>query len=342
MKTYKKVLIIVFISLLALVVIAFAVGFVISGFDLAAMNSNDISQYEMEMTNEFNSIDIRTLTARVELRLSDDGKCHVQLTEREATPFSVDVNSDGQLVIEETMKDAFSLSFMFRIDLFDTGVVVCLPKEEYDSIKIQTNTGNVNVASDLKLEHADIETDTGKVSFYGCVGSVLDIKTDTGIIKLDGVTAKDILTKCDTGAVELTSVNADSIDIEVSTGSVTLSDTECESISVNSTTGSVTLRNTECDSMSVKASTGSIRLSGVIADKTLLLRNNTGSVELTDCDSKDIDIETKTGSIEGSLLSDKIFSASSNTGNVNVPPSAGEDRCRLHTSTGSINITIKS
>ena len=60
---------------------------------------------------------------------------------------------------------------------------------------------------------------------------------------------------------------------------------------------------------------------------------------LSDADS--ILIKTSTGNVKGTLLSEKVFSAESDTGRVSIPKSYSGGECDISTSTGDIKIEIK-
>ena len=47
------------------------------------------------------------------------------------------------------------------------------------------------------------------------------------------------------------------------------------------------------------------------------------------------------GDIEGTLLTDKIFMAESDIGEVDVPKTTSGGRCEINTNTGDIDIEIK-
>ena len=59
------------------------------------------------------------------------------------------------------------------------------------------------------------------------------------------------------------------------------------------------------------------------------------------CDAGELFIETDTGNVKGSLLSEKIFIVSSDTGRIDVPKSTSGGRCEIETDTGDIKITLE-
>ena len=83
-----------------------------------------------------------------------------------------------------------------------------------------------------------------------------------------------------------------------------------------------------------------MELTDVIAEKDLFVKNTSGSVNLDGCDAGGISIETTSGAVKGTLLTDKIFMASSSSGRVEIPRSNLGGDCEITTTSGSIRIEI--
>lgn len=81
-------------------------------------------------------------------------------------------------------------------------------------------------------------------------------------------------------------------------------------------------------------------LKNVIAAETFSIERSTGKVRFDGCDAAEILVKTGTGDVKGTLLSEKIFIARSNTGRVDVPQTVTGGRCEIITSTGDIEIHI--
>ena len=97
----------------------------------------------------------------------------------------------------------------------------------------------------------------------------------------------------------------------------------------------------KCKSLYSDGSTGEMSLDRVIAEENISVERTTGDIELEGCDAAELWLKTSTGDVEGSLLTEKIFIASSSTGDVEVPRSTSGGRCEISTSTGDIEIEIK-
>ena len=128
------------------------------------------------------------------------------------------------------------------------------------------------------------------------------------------------------------------IKIDGSVGSVELPAITCGNVKIELSTGETIFDGTKVKGeLNVDSSTGSIRLIGVTAGN-MRLDVSTGSILFKECEADEIDAHASTGSIKGSLKGDYIYNANSSTGSVSVPESRGSRKCKLKTSTGSIEI----
>lgn len=76
-------------------------------------------------------------------------------------------------------------------------------------------------------------------------------------------------------------------------------------------------------------------------EETVEIALATGNIFLENSAPDEIILSTSTGNIKGSLLSEKRFSAHSDTGRINVPQTIAGGDCDLRTDTGNIDITMK-
>lgn len=152
---------------------------------------------------------------------------------------------------------------------------------------------------------------------------------------------EDIAVSTSTGDIFLGKISADSLDLSVSTGDIFVDSAACSGdITVNVSTGDVTLTDVSCINLSSKGSTGDIRLQNVIASETLSIKRSTGDIRFEKTDAAELFLNTSTGDVSGSLLSEKIFRAQSDTGSVRVPDTVTGGNCEINVNTGDINISI--
>lgn len=153
----------------------------------------------------------------------------------------------------------------------------------------------------------------------------LSLETTTGDVRVDG------------------DFSVQSFQAEVTTGDIRVSNLQAGSASLEAATGDIRADKLTAGDVSVKSSTGDIRLSGVVAERTLRIRCTTGDVSLAGCDAGvSLTVDSTTGDVTAELLSPKRFVTDVTTGDVNVPDSvAGAAECRIETTTGDINVTVK-
>ncbi len=147
--------------------------------------------------------------------------------------------------------------------------------------------------------------------------------------------------KLDTGSIHIKDVYSGEFNLSVTTGKVSVDSVTCDGdVIVGVTTGKANITDVECRNVISTGSTGDIVLTNVIASDKISINISTGDVKLEVCDAAEIFIETDTGDITGTLLSEKIFSAKSDTGKVKVPRGVTGGICEIITDTGNIKITV--
>lgn len=270
----------------------------------------------------FTHFDIKTRTSDVDLRVSDDDTYSIKVNEYEKMPHTVKV-VDGTLKI--TQENNFNwyeriFNFAFQREV----VTIYAPAGAYASFKLDCNTGDLDIPSDFSFTTFDAVNNTGTISIKSSASEYIKIKNDTGDVRIEGVNTGAMEVKTDTGNAELTKVNViNDIKIDVDTGNIILKETTFKNLNTVSHTGNVKL----------------IKSVGA-ADTTI--KTSTGNVTFDAADSYNITVNTDTGDVKGTLLTGKLFSASSNTGTVKVPdddPSTG-GVCKIKSHTGDIKITI--
>lgn len=147
--------------------------------------------------------------------------------------------------------------------------------------------------------------------------------------------------KSSTGDIHVENITVGKMALSVSTGKVTVTDVVCQGdVTIHVSTGKASLTNVACKNMKSDGDTGHMTLKNVIASEKISLERSTGSIQFDGSDGAEIFVSTSTGSITGSLLSDKVFFAQTDTGRVDVPQSTTGGKCQLTTDTGNIQITV--
>lgn len=299
-KTIKKWLITA-ASLTALGFIILIGAMAALDFDFSKISTLKYETNTYEVNGDFDKISIDVNITDIVFAQSDDESCQVVCFEAEKVKHSVRC-TNGTLTIGVT--DNRKWYDYFGISFASPKMTIYLPKSEYASLLIDTDTSDINIPKSFSFNELEIESDTGNVDCMANVSDSIKIESDTGDIGISSVSSK-----CD-------------IDIKTDTGSIKLTDVDCTNFSAESDTGNISLVN-------------------VIAEDGIYVESDTGNVKLKNSDASKLSIETDTGDVTGTLLSEKIFIAKSSTGRVKVPDTESGGKCEIRTATGNIKIDIQ-
>lgn len=153
---------------------------------------------------------------------------------------------------------------------------------------------------------------------------------------------ESIAVKTTTGDIQLEDLSANALELNVSTGKIEATDIACKGdLQVAVSTGDAILKNITCQNLISRGNTGKLSLNRVIAKGRFDLERSTGDLYFDGCDAAEIFSVTDTGDVRGTLLTDKVFMAQSDTGRIEVPKSVNGGRCEITTDTGDIKISVQ-
>ncbi len=288
-------------------------------WDFTKLSTVRYETNDYTIQEDYINILIVTDTADIVFMPSENSESSVVCYEQKKVKHSVTVN-DGTLVIEvvDTRRWYEHIGIFFGTPQ----ITVSIPQGEYGTVTVKSSTGAVEIPQDFKFESIDISESTGVVTNHASASGDIKIKTSTGDIRVENV-------------------SANTLDLSVSTGNVAVSDVTCgDDVKISVSTGRTNIADTKCKSIISSGSTGDISLDNVIAAEKFSIKRSTGDVRFEECDAAEIFVKTDTGDVTGSLLSDKVFIAQTNTGRVDVPKSATGGQCEITTDTGDIKIVI--
>ena len=315
----KKAFIIIAIILLVLGAAIFFAAFASAKFDFQNMETVKLQTKTYDVDEAFRNVQISEDTAHVVLAVSPDGTCSVVCRETEKSVHRVTVE-DGTLkiVAERTSgwRNLFSLSFE------DESVTVYLPKDAYETLLIETQTGVVEIPQDLRFDNVEITGSTCDVRCAASVSEKLTVVLSTGDVTLSGVSAGAIKCTVTTGDIRFESVScAGDVQLKVSTGRTVLEGLTAGNIRSEGSTGKASLQN-------------------VVASGKIEIERSTGDVIFENSDAGEIRVKTTTGDVTGTLRTGKTFVTKTTTGDVHVPESVSGGRCEITTGTGDIILRI--
>jgi len=299
-------------------VLLFGAAMAVLHFDFRKLNTWEGETRVCSVQEDFTDIRIRLDTQELELIPSEDGECRVVFTvDKKARP--VAVVSGGALDIQ--VKDERKWTERIGISVGEEKVTLCLPRERYETLTVETDTGSVRVPGSFSFRAGQVTGDTGSVNWEASCSDRLEIALHTGALLVEAPETGDLHLKTTTGSIRARGTAADSVSIEADTGNVLLEDLLCASLTAKTDTGKLTLRRT-------------------VADGAFDLHSDTGDVLLDDCDASELTIRTNTGDVKGTLRTAKIFYTKTSTGDVDVPKSVTGGPCDITTSTGDIRMDL--
>lgn len=272
------------------------------------------------ITDPFYHVRVVTDTADVFVLPAEDRMTEVDCLELSKAKHAVSVK-DGTLTIE--IQDSRKWYELMGIHFSTPKVSVYLPSGVYSNLVIEGDTGDVEIAPDFRFANMNIAVNTGNVTNRASSVGDMDLRTSTGDICVEEVSAA-------------------TMSFSVSTGDISASSINCtEDLSVHVSTGNSVLHAVRCKNLLSTGETGSSSLGDVIAEETFSIKQSTGDVHLDGCDAASLQIQTDTGDVSGSLLSEKVFIARTDTGSVDVPQTNTGGTCEITTDTGDISISIQ-
>ncbi|MGM9642166.1 MAG: DUF4097 family beta strand repeat-containing protein [Eubacteriales bacterium] len=287
-------------------------------FDFLRLSTDDFEEVTHVIEGDFDGLRIEVDTHDVSILPSEDGACRLVVHESEKVKFRIEQKGGVlEITVDNNMKwyDHIGISFGKK------SFTLYLPENEYESLSVSTDTGNIDVPDGFAFGDVSLETDTGDVDICGVVCNALDIDGETGKIKL-------------------MDVSADRITAQTSTGDVTLLEVKCNEIRARTSTGFVHLEEANSTGITdVKTGTGKVSLNKCVSGE-FRIETNTGDVKFDASDADEIWVKTGTGSVSGYLLTEKLFTVNTGTGKIDVPESHGDKRCSITTGTGNITIRI--
>lgn len=318
-KSTKRGLIIA-TSLLLLGCILFAGVMTTLTWDFRKLSTVRYETNTHTISEVFDGISMKTDTADITFRLSDDGVARVECHEEVKANHFVAVQ-DGTLVIREDSQKAWY--DYIGINLGSPRITVYLPEKAYAHLVIKGSTGDIDVPDAFTFKDVDIKLTTGDVTFSASAAGTVAIKASTGKINLKNMAA-------------------DALSLSASTGKITVSNVTCDGdIALRVSTGKAELDRVTCQNFTSNGSTGDMVLKAVVAAGKMTIERSTGNVRFDGADADELLVTTDTGDVAGSLLTDKVFITDTDTGRVDVPKSVAGGRCEISTDTGNIRITVE-
>ena len=288
-------------------------------FDFHRLSTRKVETNTHTPAGDFQDILVDVDTTEVSFLPAEDGKCKVVCVEEEGLQHVVTV-SKGTLSIQQVNTQKWY--DQIGVGGGKTSVTVYLPKKEYASLTLRTDTGDVTIPAGFRFKSIVLTGSTADIDIRASVEESIGVRTSTGSITLSGL-------------------RASSLDLTATTGHIRVSDSVIEGkVSAQASTGKIGFTDMNCAEAQVKTSTGDVDLTRVLISESLRVETDTGDVRFDRSDAPEIYVETDTGDVSGTLLTPKIFEADTDTGKVKLPRSDPGGRCTLKSDTGDFEIEI--
>lgn len=321
MSKTAKMWIVVAAVLVALGMVLFAGVMAAYDWDFTKLSTITYETNIYQVSGTFDIISIDVNTTEIEFIPTDDEDCSIVCFEAEKVKHSATVQN-GTLVINTL--DTRKWYDHIGISLGTPKMTVFLPQNEYNSLFIETDTGDITISEDFMFETLEIKGDTSDIKCYASVTNIIEVEVSTGNIEVGNISAGQLNLATTTGGIKISSATVkNNIDIETDTGSVKLTDISCADFIAEGDTGTISLKN-------------------VIATEKISIENDVGDIKFEGSDAAEIYFKTSTGDVAGTLLSEKIFITDTSTGRISVPKTTTGGKCEIKTSTGDIEIAIEN
>ena len=253
-----------------------AVGFYTGNGNTYATNIFDLEERTATIGQVFESIVVDTGDCDVKFVPFDgNADAHILFLEREKIGHDVKVQ-DGVLTVK--MTDHRQWMDYISLGGKSMELTIYLPRKQYESLRVTTDTGDIQLPEVLSAKEIRLSSDTGDIRCEAAAKDALGITTDTGDITIINCDPVELKLQSDTGDLLLENVVAPQTHLKTDTGEIDAQQMCCTTFTCESTTGDVTLKDFQ------------------IADY-LQVFTNTGDVKIQDSDAVRINIETDTGDV---------------------------------------------
>jgi len=248
-------------------------------FSFTRLYSAKTTEKTHTVSEMFTSVKVDTLTSDITFAVSQDATCKVVCKEFEKVSHTVTVTDGTLTVAVDDRREWYD-----HIQLFSPAqsVVLHLPRQVYDRIEVNTDTGDV-MLDDMQITgELEIETDTGDIALSKVNADSLRIEVDTGDVVLKQATVLTALDAAsDTGDIELLHTVSAAIRIATSTGDVNLVASDAAAIDIATSTGDVDGVLLSPKVFTTDTSTGDVFVPESVGNQTCNVTTSTGDIHFT-------------------------------------------------------------
>ena len=243
---------------------------------------SNMAEKHVTIAEPFDSIVINTADCDVKfVPYNGDVDAEITILVPEAVTHTV-VVENGTLTVK-TIDERKWHDYIRAFQVYGTSehmqMTLRIPNIPYTTIRITTDTGDIQIPGVLQAEEMVLRSDTGDVFCEDVTAAILDCMTTTGDITIYGGNTVNTKLRTDTGELDISSVVA-------------------EELHLASNTGETNVENTTVQIFTSNGSTGDVELENVQAEEYLQVFTSTGDIEIEKSDAPNVNIKTSTGDIE--------------------------------------------
>ncbi len=247
-------------------------------WDFSGLSTFEYVEYQMEITEKYRHITVRTKTANVIFELSNEDKTEVYFTEQENMHHTAEVRG-GILVIE--LHDTRKWYEYIGINFNPQTVKIVLPAGSYGELMVDNGTGDVKIPKELTFESVGIQTSTGSVSLEAAVEGRAYLRATTGDLFVFSGKIGSLAAFAGTGSVSLWDTEVtEEAKIEVGTGDVLLQRFDAAEIEINTSTGDVRGSLASGKQFDAKSGTGKVRVPENSEGGSCKIYASTGNIDI--------------------------------------------------------------
>lgn len=333
----KKALVISAVCILLGLAVAFG-GMVMIGFNFTKLNTIQYETKTAIVDTDFQSIAINSREHDVTLAKSEDDTCKVVYTTNAGIDCDISVHN-GTLTVTCTDTRAW----YERIGIFwgNMGITVYLPQTQYDTLYIQSVSGNIQVVPSFGFASAKLQSTSGNVGFCSDVNDTLHVQTVSGNIAVYDSAGKTANIHATSGDVFCKNISAQKAEIITVSGDLTQENIDFDTLLAKTTSGELQLKNASIGTLTLSTTSGDILLSETASTVSTDIATSSGDVRLDRADLTAAKIKTISGDVKGTLTKAMDFYSKTTSGSIRFPESdiAGGS-FNVTTTSGDVHITI--
>jgi DUF4097 and DUF4098 domain-containing protein YvlB len=228
------------------------------------------------------------------------------------------------------------------VDIFSGFGSAKLEQVSGANIKVESNSGKLELKNVRATEKMDLYTKFGSLDFNTGSAGTMEAKTNSGSVTLTSLTIKgELIIKDEFGEIELEQVKAASYDIESNSGSITLDGVK-STVKAHTGFGNITIKNAEEATIDLDTSSGTIEFSGSLGEGPHTIHSDFGEIELNiPADAElTLDMETKFGKITSDIPITVTLTGDISKGQQSGDMNGGGAELKVDTNSGNIHIKI--